>query len=121
MPEIGALLAVASSLFFVACGAGGNKLTSGPSPLVALYTVNARAGSSVAVEFGPDANYGFANSATIVPEGESKVTVLVAGMKADSTYHMRAITTLQTERRITIAIEPSRLGRFLITGSQRLL
>jgi arylsulfate sulfotransferase len=100
MTKIVLLLAVASSLFLVACGSGGNKLTSVPNPLVAQYTVNARAGSAVAVEFGPDTNYGFTTSATTVPEGEGKVTVLVAGMKADSTYHMRAITTLSDGTKI---------------------
>jgi arylsulfate sulfotransferase len=94
MTKIGALLAVAFSVFFVACGGGNNNVASSPNPLVAQYTVNAHAGSSVAVEFGPDTNYGFTTSATTVPNGESKLTVLVAGMKADSTYHMRAVTTL---------------------------
>ena len=93
MTKIGLPSAVASLLFFVACGGGSNKLTSGTNPLVAQYTVNADSGSAVAVEFGPDTNYGLTTSATTVPDGESQVTVLVAGMKADSTYHMRAVTT----------------------------
>ncbi|MGA7907259.1 MAG: aryl-sulfate sulfotransferase [Candidatus Sulfotelmatobacter sp.] len=64
------------------------------NPLVASYSVAAPAGSAVAVEFGPDANYGFRTSAITVPLGTSSVSILVAGMRQNSTYHMRAITTL---------------------------
>ena len=64
------------------------------NPLVASYFVAAPVGSSVAVEFGPDTNYRFTTSATTVPAGASSVSILVAGMRQKSTYHMRAITML---------------------------
>jgi len=48
----------------------------------------------VVVEFGPDTNYGFATSATLVPDGETSVNVQVAGMKPKTAYHMRADITL---------------------------
>jgi hypothetical protein len=43
------------------------------------------------VEFGPDANYGFITSSVLATA--PTVSVLVAGMKQNSTYHMRAVVT----------------------------
>jgi len=94
MTKISLSFALALTLVFVACGGSSNKLSSGSHPLVAQYTVNADAGSSVSVQFGADTQYGFATSENIVPDGSSSVTVLVAGMKPDTTYHLRAVTTL---------------------------
>jgi len=94
MKNLGLTLIVALAFGLAACGGNGNSVSTGANPLVAQYSVSAPAGSSVAVQFGPDTNYGFTTSETTVPDGATSVTVLVAGMKADSTYHMRAVTTL---------------------------
>jgi hypothetical protein len=94
MKNLALSIALTLTLFFIACGGNSNSLSGGTNPLVAQYVVSAPAGSSVAVQFGPDTNYGFTTSATAVPDGETSVTVLVAGMKQNSTYHMRAVTTL---------------------------
>ena len=63
------------------------------SPLVAQYGVWAfHAGLSAWVEFGPDTSYGRQTSvmtAANSPAGE-QLNILVAGMKAQTTYHMRA-------------------------------
>jgi arylsulfate sulfotransferase len=63
-------------------------------PLVAQYTLNhVRQGLSAWVEFGPDTNYGQQTStiASTSPNrfGET-INILVAGMRPQSTYHMRA-------------------------------
>jgi arylsulfate sulfotransferase len=78
----------------------GVALTSGvplvlptENALVAQYAVFAPSGSSVAVEFGPDASYGRMTSAKSAPNGGGPVTIFVAGMRASSTYHMRARIT----------------------------
>src|SRR5213082_1134161 len=78
------------------CSIGCGSSDSGPvthtqNPLVAEYTVRVPAGSTAAVEFGPDTNYGFVTSA--VTATAPTVSVLVAGMKQNSTYHMRAVVT----------------------------
>jgi arylsulfate sulfotransferase len=84
---------VASFALTIACPSATAQVTRVENPLVASYSVAAPAGSHVAVEFGPGANYGFSTSAITVPSGESSVSILVAGMKEHSTYHMRAVIT----------------------------
>jgi arylsulfate sulfotransferase len=64
------------------------------NPLVAAYSITAPAGTPVRVQFGPDTNYGFATSTVTAPPLGGSVTVLVAGMRASSTYHMQAIVEL---------------------------
>lgn len=61
------------------------------NPLVAQYSLNVPAGSSVQVQFGLDTNYGLT---TWSQPGSGTVNVLVAGMKAGTTYHMRASAQL---------------------------
>jgi len=48
-------------------------------------------GSKAIIEFGPDTRYGFRTSQ--VPATVPVVPILVAGMKQNSTYHMRAVIT----------------------------
>jgi arylsulfate sulfotransferase len=64
------------------------------NPLVASYSVMAPVGTSVHVEFGPDTSYGFPTSGVQAPAGGGNVTVLVAGMRASTTYHMQAVLEL---------------------------
>ena len=64
------------------------------NPLVAAYSIAAPAGTPVRVQFGPDTTYGFATSTITAPPLGGSVTVLVAGMRASSTYHMQAIVEL---------------------------
>ncbi len=92
MKSIGLIVCMAMAICSLGCG--GSGMTSTGNPMVAQYTVSAPAGSSVAVQFGLDTNYGLTTSSTTVPAGTTNVTILVAGMKANSPYHMRAVTTL---------------------------
>lgn len=88
------LVAAALALSVCSIGCGGSvsgAVTHTQNPLVAQYTVPVPAGSTAAVEFGPDTNYGFTTSA--VSATAPTVSVLVAGMKQNSTYHMRAVIT----------------------------
>jgi len=67
------------------------SLTQTANPLVAKYSVMVPpAGGSAWVEFGPDTNYGRQTSATPATTANGQVVeVLVAGMKAHTTYHLR--------------------------------
>ncbi len=66
------------------------------NPLVATYTISPPPGSaSVYVEFGTDTGYGFKTSETPTPSGGGDVSVIVAGMRATTTYHMRAVAVLE--------------------------
>ena len=61
------------------------------NPQVASYTVTPPADATVVVQFGLDTNYGLTTSPQPTPPGGGMVTVLVAGMRAFTTYHMRAV------------------------------
>lgn len=61
------------------------------NPLVATYTIPILSGASVEVQFGTDTTYGFSTSAVPSPAAGGVVTVLVAGMRASTTYHMQAV------------------------------
>src|SRR5258708_23659515 len=84
-------------------GCGGTKLLDPPgaatvsvlptqNPLVANYTVltGLACPGQVMIEFGPDASYGRNTAWYAVPASRHASTILVAGMKASTTYHMRA-------------------------------
>jgi hypothetical protein len=63
------------------------------NPQVALYTYAATQTASVSVEFGADTTYGTHTWAQNSPSGGGPVQILVAGMRANTTYHMRADVT----------------------------
>ncbi len=75
-------------------GIGGSaygQVSHTQNPLVARYSVALPPGSTAVVEFGPDTSYGLRTSA--ISATAPTVPILVAGMKQNSTYHMRAIIT----------------------------
>ncbi len=61
------------------------------NPLVALYQFAPGRSAQVTVEFGTDTTYGFTTSSQPTVSGTVGVSILVAGMKANTLYHMRAI------------------------------
>ncbi|HEY6766986.1 MAG TPA: aryl-sulfate sulfotransferase [Candidatus Sulfotelmatobacter sp.] len=86
-------------LVLFGCGGGSNgsalrvtAIAATANPLVAQYSIKAFSKNLTAwVEFGPDTNYGRQTStkqgiATLT----APLTILVAGMKPNTTYHMRA-------------------------------
>ncbi len=79
------------------CGAGsinssGAGTVSGTqNPLIAVYTIEVGCQGQVMVEFGPTTAYG--RSTAWYPTAQSAfqpTSILVAGMKPSTTYHMRA-------------------------------
>lgn len=60
------------------------------NPMVARYTITPPYGANVKVEFGPDTSYGLDTSTQTPPSEGAPVNILVAGMMANRTYHMRA-------------------------------
>ncbi len=81
-------------VFIAGCGNQKHTITSKVSATanqqVALYSVSSTTGALVTVQFGPDTNYGLTTSTQTLLPGKF-VKLLVAGMKANSTYHMRAV------------------------------
>ena len=86
----------------------GTVATTG-NPLVAQYSIATFSGSSVSVQFGPDQSYGLKTSA--VPAASSgPTTVLVAGMKGSSTYHLQGLVQLADGTQFTDADFPFTTG-----------
>lgn len=69
-------------------------VTSTAHPLVAKYTFLAPPDASVQIEFGPDTNYGRETWVQRAPRAGGEVNILVAGMRANTIYHMRAQVTV---------------------------
>lgn len=88
----------------VACGSGSGssaadslhaRIASTNNPLVASYTVTAPAQATVAIQFGPTTSYGLTTSAQPASPTGGDLSLLVAGMKQNTVYHMRALVNLQ--------------------------
>lgn len=77
-------------------------VASTQNPLVASYTVVIPMGASAQVQFGPDTTYGL-NTSTVTSETGETATIYVAGMRASTTYHMQAVTTLANGTQINDA------------------
>lgn len=94
------LIGIASSLISLGCGAGElssssatpSSIASTRNPLVAQYNVRPLPANSTAwVEFGEDTNYGRQTSPSEPTTNVFQtLSILVAGMKPSTTYHMRA-------------------------------
>ena len=77
------------TLLMAGCGSSPfSSVSSTANPLVAEYSVNPALRGTVTVEFGETTDYGMSTSPVATTVGP--VNVLVAGMKANTTYHMRA-------------------------------
>lgn len=88
----------ASALLALAIAGCANQVPAGPSqvnstknPQVALYTIQPPSPALVSVEFGPTTGYGQTTGEFATPAGGGPVAIEVAGMRANSTYHMRAV------------------------------
>ena len=98
-------LLISYTLGTVGCGAGtdsreANKqqlaqgeVTTTANPLVAQYAITTPAQATVTVGFGLDLGYEQVTSPVASPAAGGPVTVLLAGMKQNSLYHMRAVVT----------------------------
>ena len=69
-------------------------VTSSNNPQVALYNFNAPQGASVRVQFGTTTNYGLTTWVQQPSAAGGTVSILVAGMRASTAYHMQAIVHL---------------------------
>jgi arylsulfate sulfotransferase len=72
--------------------ADSSEVATTDNPQVAKYTYMAPGAGSVYVRFGTSASYGRATSAVPVAAG-GPVSILVAGMLANTTYQMQAVFT----------------------------
>ncbi|MFZ0959557.1 MAG: aryl-sulfate sulfotransferase [Terriglobia bacterium] len=63
------------------------------NPLVAQYSILTFPNSTVAVQFGPTQSYGL-NTWAVPATSSGPTSVLVAGMKASTTYHLQGVVQL---------------------------
>jgi arylsulfate sulfotransferase len=61
------------------------------NPQVAQYTITVPDGVSVFVQFSEDTSYNLFTWSVAAPAGGGSVPILVAGMKGNTAYHMRAV------------------------------
>jgi hypothetical protein len=66
------------------------SVTPTGNPQVALYSFSSPRDASVSIEFGTDTTYGKSTWVQNTPPGGGAVQILVAGMLANTPYHMRA-------------------------------
>lgn len=76
-------------------GHGADAVESGAvehtrNPQVARYTIQPRSAARITVQFGPTPAYGL-RTWTIDAVAGRPATILVAGMRADTTYHLQAL------------------------------
>lgn len=64
------------------------------NPQVAQYTISPPLSASVAIQFSTDTSFGFTTSAQMAAGSDAPLSMLVAGMRASTPYHMRAVLTL---------------------------
>ena len=88
---------VSAQVFVVALG----TVVPTKNPQVALYRIAPPAAANVTVQFGPSTNYGLSTWTQQTPAAGGSVGTFVAGMLANSTYHMQA--TVKFSNGITFA------------------
>ena len=91
--------AAAAVAFMVGCGGSSDsnttttftsEVSSTNNPQVAQYSITVPRDATVHIIFSRDTSYSLKTWDVATPAGGGKVTILVAGMLANSTYHMRA-------------------------------
>jgi arylsulfate sulfotransferase len=99
------------------CGTGSvpslaqGTVSSTKNPLVALYTIGPACPGQIMVEFGPTTNYGRTTAWSPMQGNYVPISVLVAGMRASTTYHMRAEVQCNNGTKSTSPDETFTTGR----------
>src|ERR1700679_1713502 len=90
---ISVLVGCGEGPYVIPAGIFATSVSSTQNPMVASYAVTTvlDCAGQVMVEFGPDTSYGRTTAWYPTPGYYYKTSILVAGMKASTTYHMRAV------------------------------
>ena len=86
------------------------KISATLNPQVARYTISVPAGASVHIQFGPTTSYGLNTWTQPAPLGGGAVNMYVAGMLANTTYHMQAVVNLADGTQVTDADHTFKTG-----------
>jgi arylsulfate sulfotransferase len=77
------------------------SVTPSNNPQVALYSIAAPVGATVQIQFGTSTGYGLTTWAQPASTSTDSTGVLVAGMRANTTYHMAATLHLAGGQQLT--------------------
>lgn len=105
--------------FIAGCGGGSGILTQvigTANPQVALYTIYVPRAASVTVRFGKTTGYGFETWTRETPDGGGTVAMDVAGMQANSTYHMQAVIQMSDGTTVYDEDHTFQTGSYPATG-----
>jgi arylsulfate sulfotransferase len=69
-------------------------VTATSNPQVALYTITPPFAGNVTINFGTTTSYGMQTWSVATPSGGGPVSIEVAGMLANTAYHLQAVVTL---------------------------
>jgi hypothetical protein len=92
------------------------KVTATANPQVVIYSVSPLADGNVSVQFGPDTNYALTTSAQPIPQGGAEAKLYIAGMRASTQYHMRAVTSFNDGAQWTDSDQVFTTGAIDLTG-----
>ncbi|MGC1944885.1 MAG: aryl-sulfate sulfotransferase [Candidatus Acidiferrales bacterium] len=70
---------------------GTGQVAATAHPQVALYTISPPTPATIAIQFGTDTTYGLTTWSQPATGNSAPFGMLVAGMKANTLYHMRAV------------------------------
>ncbi|MHB1958229.1 MAG: aryl-sulfate sulfotransferase [Acidobacteriaceae bacterium] len=90
MPTAPGLVTLTGTSAVMAAG----TVTATANPQVALYTITPPFAGNVTVNFGPTTSYGKQTWSVATPSGGGTVSIEVAGMLANTAYHLQAAVTL---------------------------
>lgn len=79
------------------------QVTTTNNPQVAEYTIAPPVGGSVMIQFSADTSFHFTTSMQPASGNDTPVSILVAGMRASTPYHMRAVVSLSNGAQFTDA------------------
>ncbi|HZZ38931.1 MAG TPA: aryl-sulfate sulfotransferase [Acidobacteriaceae bacterium] len=101
------LLGVSSCLgaILLGCGASANEVAGAvaatANPQVASYTVHTNGEAAVTISFGKTNAYGLRTGVTSIPAPGGTASIYVAGMQANTLYHMQATVEFADGRVVT--------------------
>lgn len=84
--KLGRSLTSSATVTVVAPG----QVTSTANPQVAAYTISPPVAANITIQFGTDTTYGLSTSSQQAAGNAAPASFYVAGMKANTVYHMRA-------------------------------
>lgn len=103
-------LAIAGLL--TGCGSSSGPVKATGNPQVALYTVTPSSAATVTVDFGTTTAYGLKTWSVPTPIGGGPVSIEVAGMLPNTTYHMQAVVKYQDGKTVRDADQTFTTGSY---------